>query len=162
MEIADFDKVEGAIWWQVDQRAPFSGGLTPPRRARILETNRQRCSDEWIEINDLEVRGRIGVPENERKTPQKLLVSVRFQIENTFAALEDKIEQTVDYGCVATEVERVVKTSKAHLIEKLVSDLGEALMTGFPMLCLEIELKKFVLPNARYVSVKSGWTRVRR
>jgi dihydroneopterin aldolase len=127
-----------------------------------LETDKQICSDEWIEINDLEVKGRIGVPESERRTPQRLLVSVRFKIEDTFAALDDKIEKTVDYAGVAAEVERVVETSNAHLIEKLVSDLGNALMTRFPMLRLEIELRKFILPNARYVSVTSGWTRVRR
>ena len=124
-----------------------------------METDKQICSDEWIEINDLEVKGRIGVPESERRTPQRLLVSVRFKIEDTFAALDDKIEKTVDYAGVAAEVERVVETSSAHLIEKLVSDLGNALMTRFPMLRLEIELRKFILPNARYVSVKSDWKR---
>ncbi|MBV9104905.1 MAG: dihydroneopterin aldolase [Verrucomicrobia bacterium] len=126
-----------------------------------METYRQICSDEWIEINDLEVKGTIGVPEKERKTPQRLLVCVRFKIETTFAALDDRIEKTVDYTSVAAAVERVVKTSRARLIEQLVSELGDSLMTRFPMLRLEIELRKFILPNARYVSVKSGWTRGR-
>ena len=126
-----------------------------------METYRQICSDEWIEINDLEVKGTIGVPQKERKTPQRLLVCVRFKIETTFAALDDRIEKTVDYTSVAAAVERVVKTSRARLIEQLVSELGDSLMTRFPMLRLEIELRKFILPNARYVSVKSGWTRGR-
>lgn len=126
-----------------------------------METYRQICSDEWIEINDLEVKGTIGVPEKERETPQRLLVCVRFRIETAFAALDDKIEKTVDYTSVVAEVERVVKTSRAHLIEHLICDLGDSLMTRFPMLRLEIELRKFILPNARYVSVKSGWTRGR-
>jgi len=126
-----------------------------------LETYRQICSDEWIEINDLEVKGTIGVPQKERKTPQRLLVCVRFKIETTFAALDDRIEKTVDYTSVAAAVERVVKTSRARLIEQLISELGDSLMTRFPMLRLEIELRKFILPNARYVSVKSGWTRGR-
>ncbi|MBV9300410.1 MAG: dihydroneopterin aldolase [Verrucomicrobia bacterium] len=126
-----------------------------------METYRQICSDEWIEINDLEVKGTIGVPEKERKTPQRLLVCVRFKIETTFAALDDRIEKTVDYTSVAAAVERVVKTSRARLIEQLISELGDSLMTRFPMLRLEIELRKFILPNARYVSVKSGWTRGR-
>ena len=126
-----------------------------------METYRQICSDEWIEINDLEVKGTIGVPQKERKTPQRLLVCVRFKIETTFAALDDRIEKTVDYTSVAAAVERVVKTSRARLIEQLISELGDSLMTRFPMLRLEIELRKFILPNARYVSVKSGWTRGR-
>jgi 7,8-dihydroneopterin aldolase/epimerase/oxygenase len=124
-----------------------------------LETYGQDSSDEWIEIRDLEVRGKIGVPENERENPQKLIVSLRFQIETSFAALNDQIEKTIDYATVASGVEKVVATSRAHLIEKLLTDIGDTLMTGFPMKRLEIELRKFILPNARYVSVKSEWRR---
>jgi hypothetical protein len=40
-----------------------------------------------------------------------------------------------------------------------VSEIGDTLMARFPMQRLEIELKKFILPNARYVSVKSEWAR---
>jgi dihydroneopterin aldolase len=127
---------------------------------RILETGQQICSSEWIEINDLEVNGRIGVPEMERQTPQRMLVSLRFQIETTFAALNDQLEKTIDYAEVAAEVEKVVQTTNAHLIEKLVSEIGTALIARFPMERLEIELRKFILPKARYVSVKTDWKRV--
>ncbi len=114
---------------------------------------------EWIEIHDLVLNGRVGVPDSERANPQRLLFSVRFQIETSFAGLLDQLENTVDYAAVAAEVEKVVETSSAHLIEKLVSEVGDALMARFPMQRLEIELKKFILPNARYASVKSGWAR---
>ena len=116
-------------------------------------------SGEWIEIRDLAVQGRIGVPESERVDPQKLLVTLRFQIETSFAALNDQLAKTIDYASVAFEVDRIVGISGAHLIEKLVLELGEALMARFPMKRLEIELKKFILPNAWYVSVKSEWKR---
>lgn len=115
--------------------------------------------NEWIAIHDLELKGRIGVRDSERENPQRLLVCLRFQIERSFAALNDQLERTIDYAGVAAEVEKVVETSGAHLIEKLVSEIGDALMARFPMCRLEIELKKFILSNARYVSVKSGWTR---
>ena len=121
----------------------------------------QTRSGEWIKINDLEVRGRVGVPENERETPQRLLVSLRFQIETTFAAVNDQLTKTIDYAAVTTEIEKVVEISRAHLIEKLVLDIGNVLMARFPMRHLEIELKKFILPNARYVSVTSDWERDR-
>jgi 7,8-dihydroneopterin aldolase/epimerase/oxygenase len=125
----------------------------------ILETDRQDFSSEWIEIRDLEVSGKIGVPANERENPQRLLVSLRFQIETSFAALNDQLERTIDYAAVASEVEKIVATTKAHLIEGLVSDIGDTLMASFPMKRLEIELRKFILPNARYVSVKAKWKR---
>jgi phosphoglycolate phosphatase len=127
---------------------------------RILETEEQICSSEWIEINDLDVSGRIGVPERERETAQRLLVSLRYQIQTSFATLNDQLEQTIDYSAVASEVEKVVQSTGAHLIEKLVSEIGGTLMARFRMERLEIELRKFILPNARYVSVKTEWKRV--
>ena len=45
------------------------------------------------------------------------------------------------------------RSAEAHLIERLVSEIGDALMARFPMERLEVELRKFILPNARYVSV---------
>jgi dihydroneopterin aldolase len=130
------------------------------RLRELLETDQKICSGEWIEINDLEVSGRIGVPEMERQTPQRMLVCLRFQIKTSFALLNDQLEKTVDYGEVAAEVEKVVRITESHLIEKLVSEIGDALMARFPMERLEIELRKFILPKARYVSVKTDWKRV--
>jgi dihydroneopterin aldolase len=166
VEDGDFEQVAKAIWWPVDQGAPLSdrvmiGNLVRrlARLRRLLGTGQQICSGEWIEINDLEVSGRIGVPEMERQTPQRMLVCLRFQIETSFALLNDQLEKTVDYGEVAAEVEKVVRSTEAHLIEKLVSEIGDALMARFSMERLEIELRKFILPKARYVSVKTDWKR---
>jgi 7,8-dihydroneopterin aldolase/epimerase/oxygenase len=115
--------------------------------------------NEWIEIRELEVEGKIGVLEEERKNRQKVLVSLRFQIETAFAEVGDQLEKTIDYSAAAAEVEKVVESSGAHLIEKLILEIGDALMARFPMRYLELELRKFVLPNARFVSVKSNWQR---
>jgi FolB domain-containing protein len=111
---------------------------------------------EWIEIRELEVEGRIGVLEEERQNRQKMLISLRFQIEMPFAEVDDRLEKTIDYSAVAAELQRVVERSRAHLIEKLISEIGDALMARFPMRCLELELRKFILPNASFVSVKSN------
>jgi dihydroneopterin aldolase len=124
-----------------------------------LETNWQKLPGEWIEIHGLVVQGRIGVLESERQNPQRLLVTLRFQLEISFAVLNDQLAKTIDYASVVFEVDKIVGNSGAHLIEKLVSEIGEALMERFPMQRLEIELRKFILPNVQYVSVKSDWTR---
>ena len=116
-------------------------------------------SVEWIEISGLELKARIGVPEIERETPQRLMVFLRFQIAAPFSSLDDQLEKTVDYAGVTSEVERIVLSSQAHLMEKLVIDIGNGLLERFPMRRLEVELRKFILPNTRYVSVRSGWQR---
>ena len=109
---------------------------------------------EWIEINGLELSGRIGVSEEERRNPQRLVVSLRFQIASTFRDLNDQLDKTIDYSRVASEIRNVVASTRAHLIETLVSEIGDALMTQFPIQRIELELRKFILLNTRYVSVR--------
>jgi dihydroneopterin aldolase len=120
---------------------------------RVLETAGQNYSDEWIEIADLEVKSKIGVSEKERECFQRLLVCLRFQIEARFRDLQDGFEKTVDYASVAAAVEEIAEANKAQLLETLVSNIADGLMERFAIRRLELELKKFILPNARWVSV---------
>jgi phosphoglycolate phosphatase len=123
---------------------------------RVLETDRQIFSNEWIEIADLEVLSKIGVPEEEREVFQRLQVCLQFQIEDHFGDLQDDFDKTVDYACVAAAVEEIAEANRAQLLETLGSDIADSLMKRFPMRRLELELKKYILPNARYVSVRSS------
>ena len=107
---------------------------------------------EWIEINGLELTGRIGVSEEERRDRQRLVVSVRFQLGSTFQNLNDQLEKTIDYSRVAAEIGKTVASTRAHLIETLVSEIGDALMAQFPIRRIELEVRKFVASNMSYVS----------
>jgi FolB domain-containing protein len=109
---------------------------------------------ECIEINGLELGGKIGVSEEERRNPQRLVVLLRFQIASAFQDLNDQLDKTIDYSRVASEIQKVVASTRAHLIETLVSEIGDALMTQFPIQRIELELRKFILSNTRYVSVR--------
>lgn len=113
------------------------------------------ATDEWVQIVDLEVKSKIGVPEKERESFQRLLVCILFQINAGFRELNDQLDETIDYGAVAAEVVRVAEENRAQLLETLVSEIADTLMARFRMRHLEVELKKFILPNAKYVSVKS-------
>jgi phosphoglycolate phosphatase len=120
---------------------------------RLLEKDKTNAFKEWLEIADLEVQSRIGVPDDERAKFQRLLVSLRFQIRSGFAALNDRFESTVDYASVASEASRIAETAECQLVETLAAEIADALMVRFPMRRLEVELKKLILPNARHVSV---------
>ena len=122
---------------------------------KILEAAGQNHSDEWIEIADLEVKSKIGISEEERGHFQRLAVCVRFQIGAGFRELSDELARTVDYAAVAGAVGELAEANKARLLETLVSDIADKLMERFPMRRLELELKKFILPNVQWVSVKA-------
>jgi len=111
---------------------------------------------EWIEIAELEVQSSVGVSEKERQTRQKLAVCLRFQIAPPFGSLADEIARTIDYGAVANEVSAIAASGSRRLIETLVAEIADGLMARFPMIRLEVELRKFILPNTRYVSVRTA------
>jgi dihydroneopterin aldolase len=111
---------------------------------------------EWVEIIDLKVPTRIGVPGAERSRPQTIAFNIRFQILPAFRDLRDEIDRTVDYGAVAAEIRSAAEQNRAQLIETLAGDVADRLITRFPLLRVEVELKKFVLPNTEYVSVRTA------
>jgi len=122
---------------------------------KMIEANQNSLLEEWIEIADLEVQSKIGLPDEERLTFQRLLVSLRFQIEREFEELNDQFAATIDYAAVAVETQRIAQHGESHLMETLTSEIADGLIKRFPIRRLEVELKKFILPDARYVSAKT-------
>jgi len=118
--------------------------------------SQEHAMPEWIEIAELEVQSSVGVSEKERRTRQKLAVCLRFQIAPPFGSLADEIARTIDYGAVANEVSAIAASGSRRLIETLVAEIADGLMARFPMIRLEVELRKFILPNTRYVSVRTA------
>jgi 7,8-dihydroneopterin aldolase/epimerase/oxygenase len=111
---------------------------------------------EWIEIKELAVRARIGVPDSERRTPQELRVDVRYQIDSSFRDLADCLDSTIDYAAVAKEIAKLVSQTEYRLVETLVAEAADLLMKRFPMRKVEVEIKKFALPETGYVSARSA------
>jgi len=111
--------------------------------------------DEIFEIFDQKVSAHIGVTDEERASPQTLSVTVRFRITRRFADLEDDLSRTADYSAIAAEVSAFVGASKYRLIETLVSELADHLVSKFPLTYLEVEVKKFILPETGFVSVRT-------
>jgi dihydroneopterin aldolase len=115
-------------------------------------TNESHPFSDEIHIEQLEVSTRIGVPEKERATPQRLTVSISFWPCQQTRDLADKIDQTVNYSAVAEETKRFVRDQSVNLIETLADLLATHLLKTFPIQKVAIELRKFVLEDAKYVS----------
>ena len=106
-----------------------------------------------IHIEQLEVFTRIGVPEEERANPQKLTVSISLSPYQQTNDLADHIEQAVNYSTVAEETKNFVRDQSVSLIETLADRLASHLLKSFPIQKVTIELRKFALQDAKYVSV---------
>jgi len=116
-------------------------------------SNESHPSPDEIRIEQLDVFTRIGVPEQERANPQKLTVSISLWPYQQITDLADHIERTVNYSAVAEETKNFVRDQSVSLIETLSDRLANHLLKSFPIQKVTIELRKFALQDARYVSV---------
>jgi 7,8-dihydroneopterin aldolase/epimerase/oxygenase len=106
-----------------------------------------------ISIVDLEVFYRVGVPEAERAQPQRLLLTVEMHFDFSAAAKSDSIDDTIDYFAVSQRLLKFGGGRSWKLIEKLAADIADLTLAEFKPHSVSVEVKKFVIPQARYVSV---------
>jgi 7,8-dihydroneopterin aldolase/epimerase/oxygenase len=106
-----------------------------------------------IHIEQLEISTRIGVPEKERGTPQRLTVSISFWPYHDQRDLADRIDNTVNYSIVAEETKNFVQDQSTNLIETLADRLATHLLKTFRIQKVTVELRKFPLEDAKHVSV---------
>jgi len=106
-----------------------------------------------IHIEQLEISARVGVPEKERAAPQRLTASITLWPQRQTEELHDHIAKTVNYSEVCEETKNFVRDRTVKLIETLASDLATHLLQRFAIAKIAVELRKFVVPDAKYVSV---------
>lgn len=107
-----------------------------------------------IRIEELELTARVGVPDEERAQPQRLTVSLVLQAPVHFADLNDDLSRTVDYAAVCEEIRRFVSDRQDKLIETLAHEMAEHLLRSFQLARVELELRKFILPETRFVAAR--------
>jgi dihydroneopterin aldolase len=107
-----------------------------------------------IRVTELEIWSRVGVPDEEREEPQRLLVDLELRVKDIGpASLTDNVKLTVDYAVVAERVKTLALSRPRRLVETLAEDIAADLLKMFPITSLQLEIKKFVLPDARHVAI---------
>jgi FolB domain-containing protein len=112
-----------------------------------------------ISIVDLEVFYQIGVTEEERAKPQRLLITVEMDFDFATAALSDRLEKTINYFDVAQELLKYGQGRNWKLLEKLTANVADFILARFRPESVTVEIKKFPIPQARYISVALARTR---
>ncbi len=110
--------------------------------------------NDQILIEELELSARIGVPDEERAGPQRLTVSLVLESKTGFRDLADDLEQTIDYAAVCAELQAFVSSRQDKLLETLAIAMAKHLLAKFGLRRVELELRKFVLAETRFVAVR--------
>ena len=109
--------------------------------------------ESYIEIVGLKVDTIIGVPEEERDSPQSVSIDLKFKPTKGLKNLGDNIEHTVDYYLVAQIIKKICASGQRKLIETLAEDIIGQLKKDFDIEEIDLRIKKFILPETEFISV---------
>jgi FolB domain-containing protein len=109
-----------------------------------------------ITIVDLEVHYCVGVTDEERAQPQRLLLTVDMTLDFSSAAVSDRIERTINYHTLAQNLLKFGEGRSWKLLEKLVDNIATYVLAEYKPQSVLVEAKKFSVPQARFISVSTG------
>src|SRR5256885_11029332 len=125
------------------KRGNFAGSHRPPRSSYPSTIRRACCSKPCargearkqkkgtmsrVTIVDLEVFYSVGVSDQERAKPQRLLITVDMEFDFSSAALSDRLERTINYFDVAQEILKYGEKRSWKLVEKLADNLADLVL----------------------------------
>jgi len=112
-----------------------------------------------ITIADLEVVYCVGVSDEERAKPQRLLLTIDMSLDFSSASITDRIERTINYQTIADKLMTFGEKRTWKLLERLVANIADMIMNEFQPQAVMVEAKKFTIPKARHVAVSLTRTR---
>ena len=95
-----------------------------------------------IHIKDLRLRTFIGFNDEEQKKRQDVVVNIRIDYDALPAARGDMVDQALNYKGITKAVIAHVEDNRFLLLEKLVNDLVELVMTHQAARHVEVEVDK--------------------
>jgi dihydroneopterin aldolase len=92
-----------------------------------------------VELAGLEIPGRHGVEDEERRREQRFVYDLRLELPEPAT---DRIEDTVDYREVVDLVREVSEGRQFHLLEALAAGVADALVERFPLERARVRVRK--------------------
>jgi FolB domain-containing protein len=98
-----------------------------------------------VEIKNLKTKAYIGISDLERKKPQPLLVTFRFQYSIAKKNSLDDINYLKDYSAITKSLKILIETSRCKSLEKLVFDCSQAMKKKFKLRKVFVSINKVTI-----------------
>ena len=85
----------------------------------------------FITIVDLEVFYRVGVSDEERARPQRLLLTIDIKFDFSSAAVSGRVGRTIDYHEVTKHLIKLGENRNWKLIESVATDIAAKILSEF-------------------------------
>lgn len=108
-----------------------------------------------VTIEGLQLDCLIGVYPHEKGYPQRLYLDLELFFDNRPAAAADDLSLTLDYDAIARHLRDFAATRRVALVETLVEQMANLLLTGYPVERVRLHLHKpSAVSFARSVGVR--------
>ena len=104
-----------------------------------------------IVVRDLRVETHIGVTEEERATPQTVLIDLDIGVDLRPAGNSDDLTDTIDYSAVTGEVAALAAAESTQLLEHLAERIAEVLLSHSGVMTVTVDIAKESPPVAENV-----------
>lgn len=105
-------------------------------------------------VRDLEVMASIGIYENEKTKPQRIIVNIDLSVREA-ETMDDEISHVVSYEIIAKKVEAILAEGHVNLVETLCEKIAQACLRDKRVMAARVRVEKpDIIPNARSVGVE--------
>ena len=124
----------------------------------------QELKRDFVIIQGLEFYAFHGASDEEQKIGHRYRVDIRLKTDLSKAGKSDNLEDTIDYGKVATRIVEISTEKQFRLLEALTESIVSKLFAEFPSLEeIELKIQKIAPPvNIIADSVGVEITRIRK
>jgi FolB domain-containing protein len=95
-----------------------------------------------VRINNLRLKAIVGAGDQERLSPQEVVVNVSMELTDGSAARSDDIADTVDYEALCQEITRQVEAARFSLLERLAGQVLSIVMSDRKVAGATVEVAK--------------------
>ena len=111
-----------------------------------------------IILTGIEVQGRHGCSEEERRTPQTFIVDVELSLDLSAAGKSDDLGDTIDYAVVISDIKKIVGGTSRNLIETVAKEIVDFMIKRYMLLeSVKVVLRKSAPPS---IKDKFAWAGV--
>ncbi|WP_009962924.1 dihydroneopterin aldolase [Verrucomicrobium spinosum] len=107
-----------------------------------------------IQIVGLDLPVRIGVPTEEREHWQVLSADITLELARGFDTMTDELSCTLDYSVAANQARDLAAGRPRLLLETLAAELVGFFLEDDRVDCVEVTLRKRILPGTNHVAVR--------
>jgi len=108
---------------------------------------------DYIFIDEIEARIRIGCTIKERADPQKIRISAKIFLPLFEAGKTGRLDSTVDYADIISKVRTHVQNKEYVLLETLASEVAELILSDDNARAVQIEASKQILDGVKRTGV---------